>query len=355
MKVLESSIRINKGEFLKRFRFRENLQRDKCIFLVRNSHLTHFTTDMPQRRRRSEKKERPLKVSTRDPRIPYHFTPLPRVTDDEVIWDGFSIKEIGPKGSGLFLNKLSGGLLIPMGGEWIEAGEFIRLQGVRRPCNRIDYIITDSVLSGYFDGHPDLEPKRFAWPGTKINEATAGTSEAYNCSLVLLKRSDYPDMPHYPFMDATSTYAFFIEVEVTHRSTESASDGQVEALCHYQWRPAALGKRKVRGYIAKDPSLLSSWKPVDGADDAKRWFKAHYRNCASVACHDAVDKELGTLADNDEVVRREALAQARADLLREMRVRRGELLSDGRVRPPSRLGARKASNQRTCKRKYKSK
>jgi hypothetical protein len=142
------------------------------------------------------------------------------------------------------------GDLIPYGGIKISRQWLCNARKLRKEKKPNLEYICDSGGSCVYDSCPDRTSHcRFCWPAAYLNEIAEGAPDKYNCELVLLKTSDYPDMPDYPHIEK-GEYMQFMEVMAMPRSSDSINDGWVDMWLHYG-ADQTPREHRLRGYVPK--------------------------------------------------------------------------------------------------------
>lgn len=185
------------------------------------------------------------------PRAYASFVPPPKKINGVWVWEGIRIIEKEGLGKHLQMYRPQAGLLVPYGGVQMTRQSLLIAKKVnlsRRP--NLEYIC-DSGGEVIYDSCPTripLEPN--AWPACYLNEACASSTAAkFNCEIVVLKTSDYPEIPDYPNIEK-GEYMQFVEVMTRARYPEG-EEGWIDMWLYYGEVVNIKKAFKMRGYEPK--------------------------------------------------------------------------------------------------------
>ena len=155
------------------------------------------------------------------PMAPYEFLPIPEKINGVWQWRNIRIVYTETLGKHLQILNPRKGLLIPYVGILITESQYLsRLKNPsRRPSP--DYLLDiDGEL--FLDGNPDHMPDApGCCPASYLDEPADGTNALFNCQIVLLRKSDYPDMPEYLYMPEYDIVPFVEWMTDTPRTMKS--------------------------------------------------------------------------------------------------------------------------------------
>ena len=132
------------------------------------------------------------------PMAPYEFLPIPEKIDGVWHWQNTRIMYTPELGHHMQTLNPRKGLLMPYIGNVVTQQRYNTL--LRNPTRKSspDYLL-DIDGNVFLDGNPaDMTDEPGCCPTSYLNEPAVGTNALYNCQIVLLRRSDYSNIPDYP-------------------------------------------------------------------------------------------------------------------------------------------------------------
>jgi hypothetical protein len=211
------------------------------------------------------------------PRASYNFQALPNKENGEWIWPGLNFLDVEKKGKCIQVQSAQPGLLIPFGVKNMLSTECCKIMKTEsHKCKA--YIFEDRKRDVYLNGDPKLlKNEKYLWPGVYAAQATSDSPELYNCSIVVLHKSEYK-WPQYPGInDSECDWCVFLEVMVGITSSNSsnrssprftASEEFTTLYVNYGYSPA-ICKKKFK-YVCKTytsinlvPSYKNHWFGVE--------------------------------------------------------------------------------------------